>query len=414
MRALISSGFSEGHALPALALAKAIDKRGHEVHVGLSQRWREPIEACGMGFFEVEEYVVFPAVTPPSPRPTVVDAARRLLASMQELRPDVVISDFASPAPALAAEMAGVRNATLIATLYPVQGAGLPPFALGLQTPRTAAGAALWRRLEPGLRGLRPSTRWLARVPGLLDGVREELGLAPVAGDPAFTTYGPISDGLAMVCSFPQLEYPRRWPESVHVTGPMHFDLDHRDGPVPPPGDEPLVLVATSTVQDPAFELVRTAIEALGGEPVRVLATLNRRGEHWSLPLPANVTVVDWLDYAKVMPQASLVITNGGHGTVTRALSEGTPVLVCPAEADTAENGARVTWAGVGLSLPRRLRSANAVRRSVRYLLARPEFANRAAELAAWGRANDGAIRGAELVERYVLDSPLVSSGEPR
>ena len=132
-----------------------------------------------------------------------------------------------------------------------------------------------------------------------------------------------------------------------------------------------------------------------------MLATINARGERWHGPVPANAAVVDWLSYEQVMPAAALVVTTGGHGTVARSLAAGRPVLVWPAGADTAENGARVTWAGAGLSVPRRLQGRGALRGAARRLLGDPRFTNRAGEIAAWARHNDGAARGADLVEGY-------------
>lgn len=43
-------------------------------------------------------------------------------------------------------------------------------------------------------------------------------------------------------------------------------------------------------------------------------------------------------------------------------------------------------------------------------MLGEPSFANRAAELAAWSRDNDGAEHGAELVEQLALGR--LASGE--
>ena len=221
---------------------------------------------------------------------------------------------------------------------------------------------------------------------------------------PGLTTYGPVGDGLAMVATFPQLEYPRPWPPNVHVTGPMRFDLGDPEIEMPR-GNDPLVVVAPSTVHDTAGALVDVAISALAGEPVRLVATLNRRGARWMRPVPPNAVVTDWLSYAQVMPDASLVICNGGHGTVARALAEGVPVLICPIGADTAENGARVTWRGAGLMLPQRLLGPAALRASVRRLLGDDRFAARARELGGWARGHDGARRGAELVEWHAADT---------
>ena len=162
------------------------------------------------------------------------------------------------------------------------------------------------------------------------------------------------------MATFPQLEYPRRWPAGVQVTGPMEFEIPYPEVELPE-GDEPLVLVAPSTAQDPELRLLRASLEALAEEPVRVVATANRRQPGGALPeAPANAVVVDWLSYSQVMPEAALVVCHGGHGTVARALGAGAPVLCCPAVGDMAENAARVAWAGAGLMLPWRLTGAGA------------------------------------------------------
>ena len=400
VRVLVSAGYSEGHAFPALALSRALGERGHEVMVELSERWRDTVGGLGFGFTPARDYVLPGAAPAGAGEPTAIDVARSLVATIGAFDPDVVVSDLVAAAPALAAEVAEVPNATLIPTVYPVQGRGLPPFQVGLVAPRTGLGSVAWRAIEPAVRPLRPNTRWLRRVSGLLGAARAELGLPPLPPDRPVTTYGTVSEGLAMVATFPQLEYPRDWPARTHVTGPMQFELEHPDVELPP-GDRPLVLVAASTVHGGGGGLIRAALRALEAEPVRILATINARGQTWSEPAPENTAVVDWLSYGQVMPRAAVVITSGGHGTVARALAAGVPVLVCPGGAESAENGARVTWAGAGLMLPSRLQRSRALRSAVRRLLDDGRFAARAKEIAAWARANDGARRGAELVERY-------------
>ena len=107
------------------------------------------------------------------------------------------------------------------------------------------------------------------------------------------------------------------------------------------------------------------------------------------------------------MPAASLVISHGGHGTVARALGAGTPVLICPITGDMSETAMRVAWAGAGLSLPWRLCRPAPLRWAARRMLGEPSFAARAGEIAAWGRENDGAERGAELVEQLARAAAL-------
>jgi UDP:flavonoid glycosyltransferase YjiC (YdhE family) len=386
-RFLVAAFGDAGHAFPAIALARALRGRGHRVVVETWERWRSAVEDEGLEFAAAQEYKTFPPPPPGSGEgPSPADAARALAPLLDDLRPDVVVSDILTLAPSLAAEAAGVRRATLIPHVYPVHEPGLPFFAFGAQPPRTPVGRALWKGALPLL------TAGLRRGRRELNETRAVLGLAPLD-----VYHGGISTDLVLVATFPQLEYPRRWPAGVHVTGPMGFELAHPDVEVPE-GDGPMVVVAPSTAQDPDGQLVRVALEALADEPVRVLATTNRPGEEL-LEAPANAVVVEWLSYSQVMPLADLVISHGGHGTVCRALGAGVPVVCCPAMGDMAENGARVQWAGVGLMLPWRLTRAAALRSVVRRVLGERSFAERAGEIAAWAHENDGTVHAASLVE---------------
>jgi MGT family glycosyltransferase len=388
-RFLVAAFGDAGHAFPAIGLARALAARGHEVVVETWEHWRAPIEGAGLGFTAAEEYKTFPPPTPGSDEgPSAAEAALALLPMLERERFDVVVSDILTVAPALAAERAGLRRATLIPHVYPVHEEGMPFFAFGAQPPRTPVGRALWRRALPVL------VRGLRRGQEEMNESRAVVGLPPVE-----RFHGGISEELALVATFPQLEYPRRWPGHVRVTGPIGFELPHPDVELPA-GDAPLVLVAPSTAQDPGCRLVRVALEALADEPVRVLATTNRQRPEAPLPAaPANAVVVDWLSYSQAMPLADLVVCHGGHGTVARALGGGAPVLCCPAVGDMAENGARVAWSGAGLMLPWRLTSAATVRLAVRRMLCDSSFTERAGEIAAWARENDGSARGAELIE---------------
>jgi UDP:flavonoid glycosyltransferase YjiC (YdhE family) len=393
-RFLVAAFGDAGHAFPAIALARALRGRGHEVLVETWERWRDAVEGEGLGFTAAEEYRTFPPPEPGSQgSASAADAAVALLPLMEEFRPDVVVSDILTVAPTLAAERAGRRRATLIPHVYPVHEPGLPFFAFGLQPPRTSVGRAVWRGALPVL------TSGLRRGRREMNETRGAVGLPPL-----HEFHGGISRDLALVATFPQLEYPRRWPAGVHVTGPMGFELPYPDIELPE-GDEPLVLVAPSTAQDPEMRLVRVALDGLADESVRVVATMNRLGLA-SLPdAPENAVVVNWLSYSQVMQQASLVICHGGHGTVARALSAGVPVLCCPHVGDMAENSARVAWAGAGLMLPWRLLGAGTLRVAARRILGHRSFIERAEEFATWSSAIDGAQRGARLVEQQLSDS---------
>jgi UDP:flavonoid glycosyltransferase YjiC (YdhE family) len=393
LRILIGAFGDAGHVFPAIALGKALAGRGHEVVIETWEERRQAVEGEGLGFAAAEEYRMFPPPDPESEEGQhAAEAALALEPLLDEFRPHAVVSDILTLAPTLAAERAGIPLATLIPHIYPVVEPGLPFFAIGLRPPRTRLGRALWRTghdralkigLEQGRRDLNIQ--------------RARLELPPLD-----RFHGGISPDLALVATFPQLEYPRDWPPEIAITGPMTFELPHPEIELPP-GEDPLVLVAPSTAHDSDNHLVRTALAALADEPVRVVATTNNVAPQRPIEVPANATLVEWLSYSQLMPAASAIISHGGHGTVARALGAGTPVLVCPIIGDMSETAMRVDWAGAGLSLPWRLCRPGPLRWATRRLLHEQGFTAKAKEIAAWSQANDGAARGAELVERLAL-----------
>jgi UDP:flavonoid glycosyltransferase YjiC (YdhE family) len=394
VRALVAAFGDPGHVFPAISLGRALARRGHEVTIETWEERRAAVEGAGLGFAAAEEYRTFP---PPEPGTEAgqhaADAARALLPLIERLDPAVVVSDILTLAPTLAAEAAGVPLATLVPHIYPVVEPGLPFFAVGLRKPRTPVGRAIWRQGQRALDvGLEHGRRDL-------NGQRARLDLPPLE-----RFHGGISPELALVATYPQLEYPRAWPAGVQVTGPMPFEVPHPDVELPP-GDAPLVLVAPSTAHDSENHLVRTALAALAEEPVRVVATTNRVRPRRPIAVPANAVLVDWLSYSQLMPIAALVISHGGHGTVARALGAGAPVLISPITGDMGETAMRVSWFGAGLSLPWRLCRPGPLRWATRRLVADPGFRARAGEIAAWGATHDGADRGAELVEELAARS---------
>jgi UDP:flavonoid glycosyltransferase YjiC (YdhE family) len=372
-----------GHAFPMLALGARLAGRGHE-----------EVEAAGMCFEPAPEYPLFSGSDGASAMyEAVVLAAAQTRRAVAELRPHAVVHDILTLAPALAGELEGVPVATLVPHLYPVGSEGFPPYASGARLPRTCLGSVLWRAAgrftQPGLRQGRAE----------LNGARVRLGLPPLQ-----RLHGGLSERLCLVGTFPQLEYPRNWPGHIKVVGPIMWEPPF-DSVQPPPGDAPLVLVAPSTAQDPEHRLLRAALAGLGEEPIRVLATWNRRPLAEPVEVPANTRLVEWLSYSKTMPSCAAVICHAGHGTMVRALVCGCPVVTAPHCGDMAENAARADWAGVGVRLPWRFLTPGALRLAVRRALSEPSLGARARELASWAAAHDGASRAAELVEQLALQS---------
>jgi UDP:flavonoid glycosyltransferase YjiC (YdhE family) len=342
-----------------------------------------------MRFAAAPEYQVFPTSGRAlKPYAAAVKASAVTRSLIRSVEPDVVVADILTVAAALAAELEERPWATLVPHVLPMGEPGFPVYAVGAVYPRTALGARMWRLSRPLLmRGEQQG-----RVE--LNETRARVGLPPLAH-----VHGGTSRSLALVATFPQLEYPRHDPPPwLRVTGPLLWEQPF--GEVEdPPGDDPLILVAPSTSQDPEHRLLRAALDGLAGEPVRVLGTTNRRPPPEPIPVPPNARLVDWVSYARTMPRCAAVVCHAGHGTVARALASGTPVVACPHAGDMAENAARIRWAGLGVSLPRRFHTPRGVRLAVRRLLADDGYAKRAAAVRDWSASHDGATTAAAALE---------------
>jgi UDP:flavonoid glycosyltransferase YjiC (YdhE family) len=389
LRLLLGAFGDPGHAFPLIALGSALVARGHEVVLQTWTRWEADVRAAGMAFEAAPEYHVFPTRERPlKPYEAVVRAAGETRPLVAALRPDAVVADILTLAPALAAELEGVPVATVIPHLDPRTERGWPPFSLGARLPRTAAGRQFWGALA------RLTDTGLERGRRELNETRRRLGLGPLD-----RVHGGISAQLALVATFPALEYPRAaaLPATFRV-GPLLWEPPAADVELPP-GDGPLVLVAPSTSQDPSHRLLRATLRGLAGAPVRVLAVWNGRPLGEPIDVPANARLVDWVSYARTMPLCDVVVCHGGHGTLARALASGCVVVMVPAAGDMNESAARIDWAGVGVRVPRRLCTPGPVRLAVERALSEPHIRERAGELAAWWRSHDPPTRAAELVE---------------
>ena len=389
MRVLLGAFGDPGHAFPMIALGRALAERGNDVTLQTWTRWREEVEAEGLAFAAAPEYQVFPSGSEPLAfYEAVVQATVDTVPLVQQVRPDVVVADILTLAPALAAELEHVRHATLVPHIYPPGEPDFPVYSLGARLPRTAFGRSMWRRAQA------PLARGFERGRLELNDTRARLGLEALDD-----VHGGISRELAIVATFPQLEYPRVWPEYVHVVGPLMWEPPAQDVALPP-GEGPLVLVAPSTAQDREQRMLAAALRGLADLPVRVLATWNRRLPPRPLPVPENALLVDWLSYSRTMPHCDVVVCHAGHGTMVRALASGCAVVACPAVGDMNENAARLDWAGAGVRVPRRFVSPRILRLAVERALDDLSIRARARELADWAASHDSGAAAAGLVEQ--------------
>ncbi len=306
---------------------------------------------------------------------------------------DTAVVDFALMGALVGTESLGLPTAVSMPNPYVRPTPGEPPFGLGL-TPGTGPLTRLRDQLLPrvvnrvwnyGLKELNATRRELGLLP--LSHVWEQLDRAQL-----------VLVHTAEVFDFAS----SRRPPNVRYVGPVLDDPEWVGDVELPEGEEPLVLVATSTGRTRGSErLLHNVVEAMAELPVRALVTTGPAAAGPTSPRP-GIRVVPAAPHAQVMPEADLVITHGGHGTVIKALAAGRPCLVMPLGRDQPDNAARVVAHHVGMTL-RRSAPPRRIAAAVTQLLEDRSYAMAAQELARHVRAEAQGQRIVEAVESLAL-----------
>jgi len=295
------------------------------------------------------------------------------------------------------AEGAGVPVVLVCPNVYGLRGTGQPPIGSGWGAARGPLGrardAAFFRLMERMFDSGLPA----------LNAARAAHGLGPNAH-----TLDQVRGRPTVVLVAPEFDFPAEFPPYVHHGGAQLDDPAWTEPWTPPPGDDPLVLVAmSSTFQNQVPDLQRVAA-ALGTLPVRGVITAGPALDLAGFEAPANVQVVASAPHSEVLRHAAAVVTHGGHGTVVKALAADVPLLVLPMGRDQGDNAARVVAHGAGLRLKRSAKPV-AIAREVGRLLDEPSFGAEAARLGVAIRASAGpAVAVREIEAAASASSPNV------
>jgi UDP:flavonoid glycosyltransferase YjiC (YdhE family) len=408
-RILITSARHAGFVLPLLQVARALVARGDEVTVLTGSEFASRVEEAGARFARLpyDDVARPPAVRPARNRSGVREIARLLerlfldsievdhrtvLSLSASLGIDAIISEPLFVGSSIIGLLPRDRRPAVLSVGFfplPFGGSDTAPYGLGL-TP-----------LEEPLNTIRNSLLRVATDVAVTGGLRRRfreevrrLTGATVRGSLFDIALSP--DAFAQM-SVPQLEFPRRdLSPKVRFVGPL---------PPPPVGElpswwdsddrTPVVTVTQGTYAnaDPS-ELIVPTLRALADAPVRVVATTGGPdpatvSAAYGGPLPANARVERFLPYDHLLPASSVVVTNGGYGTVHHALRWGVPLVVSGRTEDKVEVNARVAWAGVGIDLKQQRPRPEAIRQAVTTVLTDPKHRRAAAGIGAAIAATD-------------------------
>jgi UDP:flavonoid glycosyltransferase YjiC (YdhE family) len=137
--------------------------------------------------------------------------------------------------------------------------------------------------------------------------------------------------------------------------------------------DRPRALIACSTGAQGQCDLFQRIIDAMGAVEIDALATTGPNLDVVDLRAPKNVHLIRGAPHDLVMKDVSVVVSQGGHGTVTRSLINALPQLILPMGRDQADNAARVEAKGAGLRLPPTASEAE-IAAAVNRLITEPQF----------------------------------------
>ena len=176
----------------------------------------------------------------------------------------------------------------------------------------------------------------------------------------------------------------------------------------------PLVYASLGTLINDNFSFFQACIDAFSNSEYDLLVSTGGRYKPEEFgEVAANVTVREWVPQAQVLKQAVLFITHGGVNSIQDGLSNDLPLLLAPQQQEQTINSFAVIDQHAGLMLKRDQVNATSVRTEAAKVLNDPTYRQNAARLGASLRSGGGAARGADEIERLMLDEKRLSLRQP-
>jgi UDP:flavonoid glycosyltransferase YjiC (YdhE family) len=419
---LIATYPMAGHVGPLRPIARELVRRGHHVRWYTGSRFEATVQNTGAEFkamspeldqddrpldevyperarlrglaglkWDLKNVFVGPAA----------GHAKELQKLMNDLPADLLLADNGMTGARYVSELMGLRLVTVGVTPLTLPGPNLAPFGPGLQPATNGLGRARNAVLRQAL------ARFVFReVEAYANEVRAGIGL-PASETDIIT--GSVSRDLHLQVGVPGLEHPRpNLPRQVRFLGAL-TDRSPGGAAIPKPqwwpdlitNRRPVVHVTQGTVANSDLEdLVFPTMRALADEDVLVVAITGSKDVRYdSSKLPANARIAPLLPYDELLPLTSVLVTNGGYGTVNQALSNGIPVVVSGTTEDKPEVGARVSRSGTGIDLRSAKPSQAKIRQAVRRVIDERAFREQAQKLAVDYQAIDAGPVAADLME---------------
>jgi sterol 3beta-glucosyltransferase len=207
---------------------------------------------------------------------------------------------------------------------------------------------------------------------------------------------------------------PPDWGADVHVTG--YWFSDRADEWTPPPalmaflraGAPPVYVGFGSMSNRNPEETANLVLAALARTRQRAIILSGWSGLR-TADVPDSVFMLDAAPFAWLFPRVAAVVHHGGAGTTAHGLRAGVPSVVIPFFGDQPFWGQRVAALGVGPEpIPRKKLTVERLAQAIDAAVRDPAMRQRAAELGATIRAEDGIAHAVAVVQQIKKqDTPI-------
>jgi zeaxanthin glucosyltransferase len=213
---------------------------------------------------------------------------------------------------------------------------------------------------------------------------------------------------LATISQQPaKFDFPRHeLPASFHYTGPfvdpearpeVLFPWEQLDG-------RPLVYASLGTLQNRLPAVFRIIAEACAPLNVQLVMGLGSGLHSEELgDLPGNPLVLSYVPQLQLLERAQLMITHAGMNSALECLSHGVPMVAIPITHDQPNIAQRIVWTGTGIMVPLDTLTVERLRDAVKGVLADPSYRTAALQLQQEIQQVKGLDRAADLVESVML-----------
>lgn len=444
MKILITTLGSTGDVLPYMALAQTLGARGHQVVICTHSYFQPRIEQAGIPFAAVNNDLV-DLLQSSIGKSSVsgldrfsgffktlwglrkqihklqADALADCWQAASQLKPDLILYNSKTSCAIDFAEYLGCK--VMPAFLFPQWEHTRQFPALGLPDAGSAKG---WRG------------NWHALSYRITNTIASRLGRR-VIGDWRSQQGLPPADKLSLIRTrdnhlLPELlgysQYlltsPKDWPDSISVTGFWRTEVaSNSDISAEPSGlsaDSPALSKELEAFLSAGDSPVYIGFGSMGSTRSQTLVTMMAAGLKrlglraiiaggWGglaqLTSDKDLLFIDAAPHQLLFPSIKAVVCHGGAGTVSAALHAAKPVWVCPFFGDQLLWGRQIKRLGLGPEpvLARKLSGDN-FSTGIQALVSNSEYQDNATRMARKLNAEQGTVRAAEVIERYMQIKP--------